>query len=640
MSTTANNTSFSNEKGRKSSIIKKTKHFFVKRKSKYSENQSLENNVSFISMKEDSNKTLFTNIHENNESESSILKQNKPETIIKELNLEEKSIISKSEGFTNSDKNLKTIQESMDDLDKKINEISNSFKEKSNEWQSNHSEISDRLNCLMWQMNQFHKEQTELSQKLNEELNGVKESVSTENQKLNKEISGVKESVSTETQKLNEELSGVKESVSTETQKLNEELNEVKESVSVQTQKLNEEISGVRASASNESQKLNDELNGIKESISNENQKLNEEISGIRESVSNEVQRTTNLKSNIDELKLNKEKIDNDSKENQKEVGETILQQKVELQNLDSKLKSLQDEFEDIKEKVILLSTPSAEEPAPKKRDLSNIDENVIAYITKCVQEKIEQQYKLRELEASVSRSQNQELSNEFDVKLNKLNEKVDEFQIYQLSREVELQRMKIKLNESMDQLNKACERHIEKQKDERDEIIRKLNMNNRKLNDAQNNLETSLFELSTTLSDLKKDVFNKIKEQESQIKDLHQSNELLQKRNESINTTAVEQITVENKNVHDVTYSTLSEKFDKAQQNINSLYDEIQMLNMETKVMKTNISLIWDDVRSIKNFINQYDMNDKLKERETNEEISQLYDQLNDLKKKINDDL
>jgi predicted nucleic acid-binding Zn-ribbon protein len=561
-------------------------------------------------MKEDSNKTLFPTNSENNEGESSSIKQNKPETIIKELNLEEKSILSKYESFINNDINLKTIQESMDDLDKRINEISNSFKKKSNEWQSNHSEISDRLNCLMWQMNQFHKEQTELSQKLQVELNGVKESVSTENQKLNEEINGVKESVSTE------------------------------------TQKLNEQINGIRESASNESQKLNEELNGIKESISTENQKLNEEISGIRESVSNEVQRTADLKSNIDELKLNKEKMDNDSRESQREVDESILQQKVELQNLDSKLKSLQAEFEEIKEKVTLLSTTPAEEPMPKKVDLSNIDDDVIAYITKCVQEKIEQQYKLRELEASVSKPENQELSNDLDVKLNKLNEKVDEFQIYQLSREVELQRMKIKLNEGMDQLNKACGRHIEKQKDEKDEVIRKLNMDNRKLNNAQNNLEATLFELSTTLGDLKKDVFSKLKEQQSQIEDIRQSSELLQKRNENIDTTAVankevEQTTVANKEVNEVAInSTLSEKFDKIQQNINSLNDEIQILNMETKVMTTNISLIWDDVRSVKNFINQYDMNDKLKKHETNEEISELYDQIANLKMKINENL
>jgi len=57
------NTSFSKEKN--SGIIKKTKHFFGKKKSKHSENQSLENSTSFINMKEDSNKTLFPTNSEN-----------------------------------------------------------------------------------------------------------------------------------------------------------------------------------------------------------------------------------------------------------------------------------------------------------------------------------------------------------------------------------------------------------------------------------------------------------------------------------------------------------------------------------------------------------------------------------------------
>jgi len=603
---TAVNTSLSHDK-KNGSIIKKTKHFFSKKKSKHNNNQSLVNNTSLI--KEDSNNTLITAPHENNEGDQASLKQNKPEIITKKLNQKEDNVLSKSENLNDNDVNLKTLQDTMDDLDKKINEISNSFKEKSNEWQSNHTEITNHLNCLLWQMNQFKKEQTELSQKLNDELNGVKESVSTENQKLNDELNGVKESVSTETQKLNEEISGVKASISTETQN------------------------------------LNDKINGVKESISTETEKLNEEINGVKESVANEVQKSMDLQSNIDELKLSTEKSDNDTREIKREANETILQQKLELENLNSKLNNLQAEFEAIKEKVEILSSPPVEEePTLKKIDLNDFDDNVIEYITKCVQEKIEQEYKLKELKASLSRQSTEELINGVDVKMNELNEKVDEFQIYQMSREVELQRMKIKLDDSMVELNKACGKQIKKKKDEKDEMVKKWNMENRKLKEAQYNLKESITELKTIVNDIRKEVFDKLNDQQDKINDINQTTELLQKQSENVAAIIEEKSNEgeeeEEKEVNEAINSSLSEKFDTVQQNIDTLNDELKMLSMETKVMTTNISLIWDDVRSIKNFINQYDMNDKLKEHETNEEISELYGQLNDLKKKINDNL
>ncbi|ORY61956.1 hypothetical protein LY90DRAFT_505420 [Neocallimastix californiae] len=90
------NTSLSNDK-KNGSIIKKTRHFFSKKKSKHNRNQSLVNNTSLI--KEDSNKTLITSPHENNEGDQTNLKQNKPEIITKELNQKEVGVLSKSENL-------------------------------------------------------------------------------------------------------------------------------------------------------------------------------------------------------------------------------------------------------------------------------------------------------------------------------------------------------------------------------------------------------------------------------------------------------------------------------------------------------------------------------------------------------------
>jgi predicted nucleic acid-binding Zn-ribbon protein len=231
---------------------------------------------------------------------------------------------------------------------------------------------------------------------------------------------------------------------------------------------------------------------------------------------------------------------------------------------------------------------------------------------------------------------------NGVDVKMNELNEKVDEFQLYQMSREVELQRMKIKLDDSMVELNKACGKQIKKKKDEKDEMVKKWNMENRRLKEAQYNLKESIAELKTTVNDIRKEVFNKLNDQQDKINDINQTTEILQKQSEHVTAIFEEKSKEgeEEKEVNEVMNSSLSEKFNTVQQNIDTLNDEMKMLSMETKVMTTNISLIWDDVRTIKNFIDQYDMNDKLKEHETNEEITEIYGQINDLKKKINDSL
>lgn len=425
------------------------------------------------------------------------------------------------------DENLKLIQQNINELDKKINDINNSFKEKSDMWQSNHSEISDRLNCLMSQVNQIQKEQNELSEKLKEELNEIKDSVS------------------------------------------------------------------------------------------------------------NEAQKSVNLKNDIEEIKLNTKEVDIENKIMKKESDEAISQQKIELEALNSKLKDLQTEYEEIKEKVVLLSTPPVDEPIQKKIDISDCDDSLIEFITKCVQEKMEQQYKLKQTEVS----KRQELMNSLDIKINKLNEKIDEFQLYQLSREVELHRMKIKLDESIEQFNKTCGVQFRKNNEEKDEFIKKLNNENKKIKQNQFDLYGTISDLETTVNDIKANVANQLDEQKRKIEDISKSAELLQKKNETIDST-IEKTVETNVDNESMNNSVMNEKYEDVQHHIDTLNDEIKMLGMETKVMTTNISLLWDDVRTIKNFINQYDMNDKLKENETNEELSEIYNQINDLKKKLNDGL
>jgi len=524
---TVNNTSLTVEKKNKS-LIKKTKHFFSKKKSKYNYNQKLGSNTSLVSNKDDSNKTLITTI--NNDDENSSLKQNKPEIINKEINLKEESVLNKSEIINENDENLKQIQQNINDLDKKVNDINSSFIEKSEIWQSNYSEISERLNSLMGQISQSQKEQHELSNKLNEELNRVKKSIL------------------------------------------------------------------------------------------------------------NEAQKSLYLKSDIEEIKANSEKTDNENKIMKKESEEVILQQKTEIEALNYKLKDLQEEYKSIKEKVIVLSTPSIEDSTPKKIDINNCDADFIKYIVKCVQEKIEQQYKFKETEAAMA--QRKELINTLDVKINALNEKIDEFQIYQLSREVELHRMKIKLDESMVQFNQTCGVQLRKINEERDEFIKKLNNENKKVKQYQFDLYETISNLESTVNTIKSDVTNQLDEQQKKIESINKSAELLQKKNEINDNSSIEK-SIENNVIHDILdNSMITEKYKDVQHNIDTINDEIKMLGMENKVMTTNISLLWDDVRTIKTFINQYDMNDKIKKNEANEELSEIYNQINDLKKKINDGL
>jgi len=516
------------------SILKKTKNFFIKKRFKHSNNH---NNNSFLNNKEDSYKTLIVSIKENNESNKKNLKQNKPEIINKETSIEENNT-TEIPNDNNEDKNFESIQRNMNDLDKKINDINNAFNEKSNEWLLNHTEISERLNCLMWQMSQFHKEQIELSKKMKDEITDFK--VVT--------------------------------------------INEVKET----------------------------------------SKRMNDDITDFKDNITNEVKETSNLKEEINEIRKNIKNSNIENKNYMNETNDCILTQKSELHNLRAKLENMESEFDNIKEKVLSLGfTSSNEEVTPKKIDLNNCDDSLIEYITKQVQEKLENKYRFNEL----SKQQNQNLTKNLDIKINELSERLDEFQIYQLSREVEWHQMKIKLDNSMNQINKEYD---QSERSEKDEFIEKWNNENNKIKETQEKINKAILELKSTLGDIKTNIYNTLNEQQDKIDDISKSTELLQKMNENDISN--------NDNIHNEITPNVSYEFSKIKHTIVSLTEDINMLNMETKMMTTNISLLWDDIRYIKNFIDQYDMKDKLKESETNEEFSEIYNQINNLKKKINE--
>lgn len=503
---------------------KKLKKFFIKKKLIHSHNQ---NDNSFLNNKEDSNKTLTVSISENNDSGKANLKQNKPEIINKETTLEVNNV-SEILDKNNEDKNFESLQ--INDLDKKINDISNTFKEKLNEWQSNNTEISERLNCLMWQMTKFHKEQSELSKKMKNDITDFKE-----------------------------------------------------------TSKI-----------------------------------MKDDITDFKENVTNNFKESSNLKEEIDEIRESMKKFNIEKKNYINEANECFSTQKSELYNLNAKLENIESKFENIKEKVLSLNSPSSKEEAtPKKINLSDCDDSLIEYITKQVQEKLENKYKFNELSKQI----NQNLTKNLDIKISELSERLDEFQIYQLSREVEWHQMKIKLENSMNQINKEND---QSERSEKDEFIEKWNKENNKIKETQEKINKAILELKSTLGDIKTNIYNTLNEQQDKIDDISKSTELLQKINES-------EISY-NDDIHNEITPNVSNEFSKIKHTIISLTEDINMLNMETKIMTTNISLLWDDIRSIKNFIDQYDMKDKLKESETNEEFSEIYNQINNLKKKINE--
>jgi len=527
---------------------------------------NLDNSISFISNKADSNRTL--NIIPENDDDDSNLKQNKPILSNSDISLDEKSILSKSE-------NDKILNRSMDDLDIKINDINKSFKNMSSEWHSTNAEFSERLNCLMWQMNQFQKQQTELSKKIENDVNNMKETINAESQK---------------TINLEENIEQIKKDSENSFNENNIRKRAIDENYSIQQLEL---------------QNLNSKL----EKIQSDFDEIND-----------------NLNNKIDEIKKYSENSENSNKIQKKETEENFSNQKTELVNVNSKLDKLQAEFKEIKEKVLLLCEKSSqEEVTPKTIDINKCDEKLIEYITKSVYEKIEQQYKSNQLDST--RDQNKDVG--LNAKINELNEKLDEFQVYQLSREVEWYQMKVKLEDMMNKINKNVEltnnQNMEK-------IVERWNNENSKLKHAQEKINVAILDLQTTLNDVKTEIYESLNKQQNTIENISKANELIQFKNEK-------EIENSSRDVNDnINEPAIFDNNDVAIKKVNSLSDEIKILNMETKVMTTNISLLWEDVRSIKNFINQYDMNERLKEKESNDEYNEIRDEINNLKKIINE--
>jgi len=455
----------------------------------------------------------------------------------------------------------------------KINDISKSFKNMTNEWYSTNAEISERLNCLMWQMNQFQKEQTELSQKIKNDINNVKETVTNESQK---------------TLNLEENIEQIKK----DSDKLIDENNTRKKAIDENY--LNQQ---------SELHRLNSKL-----------EILQSEFKDIKDSLNNR----------IAEIKKSSEKSEDLNKNQKKEIDENFSNQKSELMNINSKLESLQNEFEKLKENIVSLNTKlSQEETAPIKIGIESCDDNLIECITKLVYEKMKQQNGFNKLEST--RELNQDVYNKINVKINELSEKLDEFQVYQLSREVEWYQMKIKLDDTMNKINKEFEQSNNKKKDK---IIEKWNSENNKLKETQERINRTIFELQTTLDDVKTDIYESLNKQQNAIDNINKTTECLQTKNE---------IEVENA-TRNVSEPIVSENIDMINKTITSLSDDIKILNMETKVMTTNISLLWEDVRSIKNFINQYDMNERLKEKESNDEYTNIRNEISNLKKRLDE--
>lgn len=464
----------------------------------------------------------------------------------------------------------------MDDLDMKINDINKSFKNMSNEWHSTNAEISERLNCLMWQMNQFQKEQTELSQKIKNDVNNMEETITNKSQKIN----NLEESI---------------EQIKKESERSMDENNIRKKTID--DNYLNQQ---------SELQNLNSKL-----------EILQSEFKDIKNS----------FNSRIDEIEKSSEKSNDSNQMQKKEIDENFLNQKSELMNINSKLENIQKEFEELREKVLSLNTKlSQEDDVPKKIGIDSCDDNLIEYITKSVYEKIKQQYNFNELKST--REQSQDDVNNINVKINELSEKLDEFQVYQLSREVEWYQMKLKLDDTMNKINKEFEQSNDKKKDK---IFEKWNNENNKLKKTQEKINRTIYELQTTLDDVKTNIYESLNKQQNTIDNISKATELLQKKNEN----EVENTT---RDINKTNEPVVSDNVNNLNKTIASLSDDIKILNMETKVMTTNISLLWEDVRSIKNFINQYDMNERLKEKESNEEYTNIRNEINNLKKRLNE--
>jgi len=541
------------------SIIKKTKHFFSKRKSKQHDSLNLENNGSFICNKEESNKTLIIT-NQNNDNDNLSLKQNKPIIMNSEISLEEKSSLSKSE-------------------DKSFNNTDSVFKEKLEEWQLNQSQINEKLNCLMWEINHFRKEQTESVQGMKNEISNIKENISNESQK----ISELREKIE-KIRKKSEYIVGE---------------NKIKE------RNLDENVLNQKS----ELDLMNVKINNLQSEFKDLNKNFNK---------------------NFDNVKINLEKLENENETQKRKINENIINQKSELQNLNLKIENLLSEFNEKKVKISSFSTIpiNNEEISTKKGELSNIDDNLIELITENVQRKLEEQYKINELFSI--KEQNQNSVNSLNIKINKLNEKLEEFQIYQLSREVEWSQMKIKLDDSMNYINKEFSQSNKK----RDAVfIEEWNKESIKIKQNQEIINNAIVELQTALNDIKVNINDTLNEQQDKINNISKTTELLHKKNEN-------QISSNERNINnndEITSIELSNS-EKLKQTITSLSNDIKLLNMETKIMTTNISLLWDDVRSVKNFINQYDLNERLKESESNREFSEIYNQIDDLKNKINE--
>ncbi|ORX55382.1 hypothetical protein BCR36DRAFT_185211 [Piromyces finnis] len=540
-----------------SKIFKKAKHFFTKRKSSHRDSLNLDNSISYISNKEDSNRTLNT-VHEN-DSDVSCLKQNKP--ILSSISLDEKSTLSENSEIinTNTDK----------DLYMKINNINNLFKNMNCEWHSTNAEFSERLNCLLWQINQFQKEQTESSQNVINDIHKIKEDINTNFKKTND---------------LNEEFEQIKKNYEIlikkdDTYKKNADESYIKQQSELQTLNLKYE-------------NLNSNYKNIKDDLNNK-------------------------------MEIFEKNSENLNKIMKKEYEEKLISQSSELKIINYKLEHIQTEFEQLKEKISLFNeNASYKENFPRKFDINSCDNNLIEYITKIVNEKIEQFNKINKSESTIV--------NNLNIKVNELNEKLDEFQIYQLSREVEWYQMKLKLEETMCRINER----FNQLNDEKDnKIIEKLNNENDKLKETQENINNSVLELQSTLNDIKTNIFETLNKQQNSIDNIITTELLHVNDNEVKNSIR----TINDINAKKDMDIIIADNINKINRTIISLSDDIKALDMETKITTTNISLLWEDIRSVKNFIDQYNLNEKFREKEQIEEYTDIRNEINNIKKIIN---
>ena len=118
--------------------------------------------------------------------------------------------------------------------------------------------------------------------RVNSELNDIRENLNVSNDKINSEMNDIRENLNVSNDKINSEMNDIRENLNVSNDKINSEMNDIRENLNVSNDKINSEMNDIRENLNVSNDKINSEMNDIRENLNVSNDKINSELNDIK----------------------------------------------------------------------------------------------------------------------------------------------------------------------------------------------------------------------------------------------------------------------------------------------------------------------------------------------------------------------